>query len=146
IGSDLEGIKQNTEAAKAFNKIGAIENWSVVGEFENISASGFDKNYAALKQPGTDAVFSNRYGAQVKWFSPAVARKDKWFDLTYYFNPFDAVVFSQTFINSPVEQEIQLRAGVSGSIKVWLNDQNVIAVPEERNNDLDSYITTAKLH
>lgn len=146
IGSHYEKIKNKSEAERAFAKIGAIENWTITGEFENISGSGFDKNFDAIKKPQTDAVFTNRYGAPVKWFSPQFNRKDKWFDFTYYGNPMEAVVFAQTFVNSPVEQEVQLRAGVSGSMKVWVNDQIVVSEPEERNNDLDSYISSVKLH
>lgn len=146
LGSHYEAIKQKTEYEKAYTKIGAIENWAITGEFENISTSGFDKNYEVVNNPQLDAVFKNRYGAPIKWFSPSVSRKDKWFDFTYYFDPYDAIIFSQTFVNSPEEQEVELRAGVSGSIKVWLNDQPVISVPEERNNDLDSYISKVKLH
>jgi hypothetical protein len=40
----------------------------------------------------------------------------------------------------------QLRVGVSGSVKVWVNDQQILAEPEERNNDLDAYIQTVKLN
>jgi tetratricopeptide (TPR) repeat protein len=146
IGNHYETTKQKAEAEKAYSKIGAIENWSIVGEFENISGSGFDKSYETLKKPQLDAVFPNRYGAPVSWHTPSVTRKDKWFDFTYYGNPYESVVFAQSFVNSATEQEVQLRAGVSGSLKVWLNDQLIISVPEERNNDLDTYLSSAKLH
>ncbi|MBC7914322.1 MAG: tetratricopeptide repeat protein [Pyrinomonadaceae bacterium] len=146
IANHYESGNQKAEADRVYNKIGAIQNWTLTGEFENISASGFDKNYAPLNHPNIDAVFTDRYGAKVKWFSPSVARTDKWVDFTYYFSPYEAIVYAQTFLNSPSEQEVQLRAGVSGSLKIWINDKVVMSVPEERNNDLDAYIQTIKLH
>ena len=39
-------------------------------------------------------------------------------------------MYAQTFVNSPIAQEVYLRAGTSGSLKVWVNDALVAAVPE----------------
>ncbi len=146
LGKNYTDSKKFADAEKAFNKIGAIENWAVTGEFENISTSGFDKTYDVLKKPEMDAVFVNKFGAKVKWFVPPYTRKDKWFDFTYYFNYENSVVFAQSFVNSAKQQEVQLRAGVSGSLKVWVNDRLMISESEERNNDLDSYIRKIQLN
>lgn len=146
LGKYYADARKSQDAAKAYSRIGALEGWAVTGEFENISTSGFDKNYETLKKPASDATFINKLGATVKWFVPPYARKDKWFDFTYYFNFRNSVVFAQSFVKSPVQQEVQLRAGVSGSMKAWVNDNLVISEPEERNNDLDSYIRTIKLN
>ena len=146
IGKLKTDSRQFAEASKAFEKIGAIANWQTTGEFENISGSGFDKQYNEIIKLATNAVYTNKYGAPVEWFTPPFTRKDKWFDFTSYLDYENSVVFAQTFVKSPKEQKVQLRAGVSGSLKVWLNDQLVISEPEERNNDLDTYIHTVKLH
>lgn len=146
LGKMYAEAKMNEQAVGAFSQIGALENWTITGEFENISSSGFDKQYEVLKKPASGASFINKSGAVVKWFVPPYTRKDKWFDFTYYFNYRNSIVFAQTFVKSPINQEVQLRAGVSGSMKVWVNDALVIAEAEERNNDLDSYIRKIKLH
>ncbi|PWG82553.1 transglutaminase domain-containing protein [Pararcticibacter amylolyticus] len=146
LGKAYSDSKKREEAIKAFSKIGAIENWAITGEFENISTCGFDKSYQTLKNAGPDASFVNKFGASVKWFAPPYQRRDKWFDFTYYFNFENSVVFSQTFVNSPKKQEVELRAGVSGSMKVWVNDKLIISESEERNNDLDSYIQKITLN
>jgi tetratricopeptide (TPR) repeat protein len=140
-------VANNAKASEEeFKKIGAIEDWQVVGEFENISASGFDKNYDPVNYPQKDHAFINKYGAQVYWFDIPALKNDKWLDLTYHMHPQKSIVYAQTFVNSPVDQEIQLRMGNSGSLKVWLNDQQVFSESEERNNDMDTYVVQAKLH
>ncbi|MGX5688268.1 transglutaminase domain-containing protein [Arcticibacter tournemirensis] len=146
LGKFYTDKKKFIEAEKAFAKIGALDEWAIAGEFENISASGFDKSYETLKLPVADALFVNKYGAKVKWFTPPFKRKDKWFDFTYYFNYENSVVFAQCFVKSPRRQEVQLRAGVSGSMKIWLNDQLVVSESEERNNDLDNYNQKVELN
>lgn len=146
LGSHYTAWKKPEEASQAYKKIGSLEDWQILGEFQNISTSGFDKNYDALNHPLNDITFTDKRGAGVKWFHPPYFRLDKWIDLTNYFEAGNAIVFAQTFIESATAQEIQIRAGVSGSLKVWVNDFLVISESEERNNDLDNYIRKVKLN
>lgn len=146
LGYHYNVVNDAKMAVSEFNKIGAIEKWQIVGEFENISGSGFDKNYEPINYPQQDHTFINKYGAQIHWFNVSGTKNDKWIDLTYSLHAENSIVYAQTFINSPADQEIQLRMGNSGSLKVWLNDQLVFLEPEERNNDMDTYIVQAKLH
>jgi tetratricopeptide (TPR) repeat protein len=139
LGDHFEALGKFKDAKKEFAQIGSITNWMCVGSFENISASGFDKEYDPIKMPKTDAKFKNKLGADVSWFKLYDVRLDRWVDLEYYFYAGNSVIYSQNFVNSPTEQKVQLRFGVSGSIKVWLNDQLVMSEVEERNNDFDSY-------
>ena len=146
IGRHYETWKQFDKAEQAYNKTGSINDWQFTGEFENISTSGFDKKYDVIDHPEPTAVFVNKHGAKVGWHDITNIRHDRWIDFTYYTDSDNSIVFSQTFVKSDQDQEVQLRIGVSGSVKVWVNDAQVLAVPEERNNDLDSYIQTVKLN
>ncbi|MGV2481503.1 UNVERIFIED_CONTAM: hypothetical protein IGO34_32405, partial [Salmonella enterica subsp. enterica serovar Weltevreden] len=83
--------------------------------------------------PQVNAQFKNKLGANVNWFTLFDARLDRWVDLEYYFYAGNSIIYSQNFVNSPIEQKVQLRFGVSGSIKVWLNDQLILSESEERN-------------
>jgi cytochrome c-type biogenesis protein CcmH/NrfG len=145
IGSHYEATNNGKLAETAYSQIGAITDWQIVGEFENISASGFNKAYGPIKNAAKDATFVNKAGAKVKWFNLPAFRADRWIDFTYHFYTHNSVIYAQTFVNSPVEQEVQLRLGVSGSLKAWVNDKLVLAEQEERNNDLDTYLNTVKL-
>lgn len=134
------------KAEKLGKLIGGITNWQAVGVFENISASGFDKNYLPIEHPESDYVFEDKNKAYVKWFDLVAPSSGKWKSFWNNFDPKNSIIFAQTFCNSPVEQEVQFRIGTSGSLKVWVNDKNVISEEEERNNGLDTYIATIKLN
>ena len=146
LGKHYETSKQNNESDKEYANIGSIDAWAMSGEFENISTSGFDKNYETLTHPADTSSFKNKRGVKVAWHTVPYLRHDKWFDFTYYAEAYNSIIFAQTFIKSDAETEANLRIGVSGSVKVWVNDQQILSEPEERNNDLDTYIQSIKLH
>jgi tetratricopeptide (TPR) repeat protein len=146
IGSHFEAANQFDKADAEFNQIGSINTWAITGEFENISTSGFDKKFSVVDHPESDAVFLNKHGAKIGWHDVTDLRHDKWVDFTFYASAENSIEFAQTFVKSDKDADVQLRIGVSGSVKVWVNDGLVLAVPEERNNDLDSYIQTIKLN
>lgn len=145
IGNHYQSSK-NIALTKEFANIGSVDNWAITGDFQNISTSGFDKSYETLSHPENNATFKNKNGISFAWHTVPYIRHDKWFDFQYYANADDAIFFAQSFIKSDAEQEAQLRIGVSGSVKVWVNDQLILSEAEERNNDLDSYIQSIKLH
>ena len=139
--------KKQKGYAEYADKAASISDWQLVGEFENISTSGFDKAYPPITQPGNDKPFINKYGAAVRWVNIPAVRNDRWVDFNYYYASTDnSVVYAQNFVVSDREQEVQLRIGVSGSVKVWVNDKEVISELEERNNGTDSYIAQVKLN
>lgn len=129
-----------------FDKINVVQFCQAVGQFENVSGSGFHKDFGVLENPSASAVFKNKVGADVKWFNVKNIRNDKWFDFSYCFNSDDAVCYAQAFVNSPIEQEVILRAGASGAIKIWLNDKNVCSIIEEQSTDIDVYGYKVKLN
>lgn len=146
IGKHQEEVKQYELADKAYAQLGELENWLITGEYENISTSGFDKSYDVLNHPEITASFTGKNNRQFGWRKVPFTRHDKWFDFSYYNSYKNALQFAQTFIKSPAAVTAQLRVGVSGSVKIWVNDQLVLNEAEERNNDLDSYITSVKLN
>ncbi len=123
IGAHYEAGNQLSEADAFFKNIHSIENWQITGEFENISTSGFDRTYPVIDHPEADALFAGKYGAKTGWHDVTDVRRDKWMDFTYYSSAENSVIFSQTFVNSTDNTEAQLRIGVSGSVKVWVNDK-----------------------
>jgi hypothetical protein len=146
IGGSFENGRQYDKADEQYNQIGSINTWQITGEFENISTSGFDKKFDVIDHPEAGAVFVNKHGAKIGWHDVKDLRHDKWVDFTYYSSAENSIEFAQTFVKSDQDADVQLRIGVSGSVKVWVNDGLILAVPEERNNDLDSYIQTIKLN
>ncbi len=133
-------FKNDKQKSKAFfDKMGTLNHWQVLGSFDNISGSGFAKDWGAVGKPLATDVFKNKVGATVKWYTPPYNKADNWFFMDYYFSLNSAIMYAQSFVKSPVDQEVYMRTGTSGSLKIWVNDALVANVPEERNCDLDIY-------
>ena len=146
IGEHYESKKNYVLADKYYAQIGSLDNWSITSEFENISTSGFDKTYDVLDKPLSDAQFTGKKGLKFGWRNVPYTKHNKWFDFTFYNNYNNAIIFAQNFVKVAADVNAQLRIGVSGSVKVWINDKLIISEADERNNDLDSYISTVKLN
>lgn len=129
-----------SEGLKYHNKIGAIRQWQIAGEFDNVSGSGFDKEYEPISKPEKGAIFLNKEGAKVGWVTVKNMRVDGYLDYDFLSsNQSNSIFYAQTFVNSPIEQDVLLCTGVSGSVKIWLNDALLGGVSEERNTDFDVY-------
>jgi predicted Zn-dependent protease len=139
LGKDYTNRNNLKKGNEYYSKIGAIDKWQVLGSFDNISGSGFDKDWGAVANPGSGKVFKNKVDADVKWYTPTANRSDKWFSFDYYFLMNSMIAYAQTFVQSPEKRDVYMRVGTSGSLKVWVNDALVSVVEEERNCDLDIY-------
>jgi Flp pilus assembly protein TadD len=145
IGKNYEVRQELNKSRESFAKIGTVNEWQIVGDFENISASGFDKSYGPLNHPEPQAVFKNKRNADVKWFDLYKQVPGRWVDFTNNFNCINTLVYAQTFCMSPSDQTVFLRIGTSGSLKLWVNDQLLFQEEEERNNGIDTYIVPVKI-
>lgn len=146
IGGHYEATNNLKKANAYYAKIGSIDKWQVLGSFDNTSGSGFSKDWGAVEKAGSQDIFKNSVNADVHWYTAEHNKANKWFYFDYYFSYHNSVMYAQTFVTSAVEQEAYLRAGTSGSLKVWVNDVLVSSVPEERNCDLDIYAYQVKLN
>ena len=145
LGSHYANNNNQKKAKELYAKMGALSHWQVLGSFDNTSGSGFAKDWGAVSKATTNDTFKNKVDADVKWYTPTCNKPNNWFYFDYYFELSNTIQYAQTFVTSPVDQEIYLRAGTSGSLKVWVNDELVSMVSEERNCDLDIYATKVKL-
>lgn len=127
------------KAQRYFTQTGSIRHWQYTGPFENLSGSGFYKDYGPLAHPEPGAVFTSLTNASVKWFTPASENSDGWIPFSYQFNKSTAVSYAQSFVTSPADQAVYCNVGFSGSVKVWINDELVISDPHPRVTEMDQY-------
>ncbi|HET8573807.1 MAG TPA: DUF3857 domain-containing protein [Edaphocola sp.] len=146
LGNYAQSKNDYKTAREDFSRLQVLDQWEITGKFDNISGSGFNKDFGPVAHPEADAEFKNYVGATVKWFPVKSFRNDRWLDFTYHFSSNDAIAYAQTFVNSPVDQEAVLMSGVSGSVKVFVNDKIVISEDEERNTDMDVYNSAVHLN
>jgi predicted Zn-dependent protease len=145
LGEYYTANNNQKKSKEWFSKMGAIDNWQILGTFDNTSGSGFSKDWGAVEKASTKEVFKNKVDADVKWYTPPFNKANHWFYFDYHFSLNSTIIYAQTFVTSPADQTVYLRIGTSGSLKAWVNDALVLSVPEERNCDLDIYAAQVKL-
>lgn len=139
LGLYYEEKKKYSDADKYFDKIGYLSAWQIAGEFDNVSGSGFDKEYEPITKSKSSDTFINKNGAKIGWITPKYFRT-AWIDFTYLSDDtYHSQYYAQTFVNSPIDQDVYMNVGVSGAIKLWLNDAYIDGISEERNTDFDVY-------
>lgn len=146
LGDHYARTKNPQKAEAYYNRMGGLKNWQVLGTFDNTSGSGFSKDWGAISYSKRGYMFKNKVNADVTWYTPPFNKQNSWFAFDYYFGLENAIMYAQSFVNSPDNQEVYLRAGTSGSLKIWVNDALVGSVVEERNCDLDIYGYRVKLN
>jgi tetratricopeptide (TPR) repeat protein len=145
VGRYLEEHAEPEKAAKYYSRLQAITDWMVIGPFDNISASGFDRTFPPELEMNPKAEYSGKNDIPVFWFPIQRCRHDRWIDFRRYFPNNEAVFYANTFIQSPIQQTVQFRVGTSGAVKLFLNDEKIIEWMDENNNDLDTYIAETTL-
>ncbi|WP_343688784.1 DUF3857 domain-containing protein [Chitinophaga sp.] len=131
--------RQMKESAVLYSQIGALDNWQFVGSFDNISGSGFNKDYGPLKQPETGKGFTSYNNTHIDWFRPVVTDNAGWMFVGTLFPAANSVGYAQTFVNAAADQDAILCLGGNGSLKVWMNDKLLIAEEDEISTELDKF-------
>lgn len=140
------GNNQLANVAKENANMGALEKWQFVGPFNNLSGSGFNKNYEPITNPSNETEFISASESKIKWFTPAYQSTEGWMMVGNYISESaGGLTFAQTFVNSPSDQEVILCSGFNGTIKIWVNDELIISVDDEKITELDTYNARVKL-
>jgi len=132
-------------ANKYHDKIHAISDWLLLGPFENLSASGYDKVYPPELAFNRDTVYEGKGGVPAAWFPIASPVPSTWVDFTKHFGFKNSIFYANTFVYSPTKRRVYFRVGTSGSFQAFLNDEKILEYFDENNNDLDTYVAVTDL-
>jgi tetratricopeptide (TPR) repeat protein len=133
------------EANEWHMKTNAISDWMLIGPFENVSASGYEKVYPPETEFNAAATYEGKGGVPASWFPIASTVANTWIDFTRHFGFKKSIFYANTFIYSPRKRSVHVRVGTSGSLRAFLNDEMILEDFDENNNDLDTYIAAAEL-
>lgn len=120
-------------------------DWQLAGPFDNLSGSGFSKSYGPIEHPEAEAKFISANRSTIGWFIPPVSNKEGWTFPYSHIRSNTAIVYAQAFIKAPADMNLVLQAGASGSLKVWMNDQQVLSESKERITEMDYYSNRVQL-
>ncbi|MBC8124799.1 MAG: DUF3857 domain-containing protein [Candidatus Kapabacteria bacterium] len=146
LGGTMEQEDRLSDAKTWYERIGAIHTWRIIGPFDNVSGSGFEKVFPPERMDDTSAVYKNASGGQIFWQNPPAQRLDRWIDFVYFSDTHRGQFYATVYLNNPTQRRVQLRLGTSGSFKLFLNESVVRETYDEHNNDLDTYITECTLN
>ncbi len=145
LGNLYLNFGEYKKADQALKHLASITQWNLIGPFDNVSASGFNQTYAPEKEYDPNATYIGLNGAMVHWFPVKQVSRRKWVFLENYFPFKEGIYYALNFIYSPEKQTVLIRVGTSGSLKVFLNDELMLSIPQERNNGLDTYVVRTEL-
>ena len=144
--------------AKArIQRLGFVNEWWVVGPFDNEGKGGFDQPFepetqAALTGPIVPGRAFSGKERPVRWREvPSAAFPYGWLDAGSLLRPEEKVCFfATTFLRSKPESKrsrrITLWVGASGAFKLFWNGQEVLKDDAYRGFDSDRFAASVELH
>lgn len=145
LGEYYERRNELEKSRAHYAQVNAVDEWALIGPFENVSASGYAKAFPPEETFAPKKSYAGKNGVSTNWFNISAVRADFWIDFERYFAASSAIYYGNNFIYSPTRQTAQIRVGTSGSMKAFLNDALILEYFDENNNDLDTYIAETEL-
>jgi tetratricopeptide (TPR) repeat protein len=139
-------LNRNEKKANAnIDGLGLITDWSLIGPFDNISASGYQKNYPPENEHNPEAIYTGKNNIPIHWLNGEFVRNTGWIEITDFIPFYHSVNYANTYIYSSSKRKAQLRLGTSGAFKIYLNDEIVMEYEKETNNGLDTFVVETEL-
>lgn len=124
---------------------GIIRTFQMIGPFDNISGSGHNKVYPPEKIVNISKTYEGKDGAQITWFPFYNKSANGWMFTEYNYSSQQATLYYYTNVCSEFDQEVYVGFGASGTFKVFLNDNLILADPVYRNTGTDMFIQKVSL-
>ena len=111
-------------------QLGLLDDWWLIGPFDNSKRIGFDSVYA----PETEVDLQKKYdgkGAEVSWVKKESGNGHAVFDLNKLIAPHKgAVLYAYREFDCEKDQSLEIRLGTPNGWKLWVNSQLVFAHEE----------------
>ena len=134
-----------SKAQKIVDRMGIVRNFQMIGPFDNISGSGYKKEYPPEKELDLTKKYPGKDGAETKWFPFNNQKTNGWVFTEYNYTALNAILYYYSNVHSQKEQTVLIGFGASGSFKVFLNDNIVLADSVFRNTGTDMFIQEIRL-
>ncbi len=133
FAADVERARGRlTKAAELIEPLGYINDFYVLGSFDNEGKGGWGIDFGPEARLDLRASYPAK-GHAAEWRKLTGASPDGYVDLAASLRPnHEAVGYALTFLQSPSETRTVLAVGTSGAFRLWVNGQ--LAASEDRYN------------
>ncbi|WP_264521472.1 DUF3857 domain-containing protein [Flavobacterium sp. N1994] len=125
--------------ANHIKQLNSIMDWQFCGPFENLNDSGIDTEYEPELYPKNDKQFDANSNGIVSWYNPKIIQNEGYQTFSNENEYGNAIMYSQVFVDNPVEQEVVFNFGMSASLKIFVNDVEVYGNTLNKLSDLNAY-------
>jgi cellulose synthase operon protein C len=131
LSGEYTSLGKTIEAAQADKALGYLLQWRIIGPFDNVSKSGFDKPFAPETQKiALDQTVTGKDGLKLPWRTLARTDRDGSVDLGDVLgNRREEVFYALTAVRSEKAQTVTLRYEISGALQIWANGVPVMRDP-----------------
>lgn len=123
---DVERARGRTVRAQDIMRdLGFVQDWYVVGGFDNEGKGGCDTDFGPESAPDLKTSYPSK-GHEVGWRRPAAKNPDGSVDLSVPLRPStEAVGYALTWLQATAETRAQLSLGTSGGFRLFVNGVKV---------------------
>lgn len=133
-------------------QLGFVNQWHIVGNFDNKDEGGFDVLYGPENDLANIDLENDSYldveGNSVKWFSESTVDPTGLVDLVEAIGPVKGVTaYAYAVFDATEAREVDIRVGCINAHKVWVNGELTISNEVYHNGiSLDKFAGQAKLN
>ena len=142
---NLLSLGEYSLANESLTKLGIINNWLVIGPFDNVGRSGFYKVFDPEEEINPDKTYTGKSGIEVKWFQSGTTFGVMKFDTLLYPST-EGVAYALNYIYTPEDREVYIRFGSTGASSIWLNDTKVLSQDLYRDLYIDQDVVRCQLN
>jgi len=136
---------ETEKAESALARFNPVDDWIVIGPFDNEGKSGLDEFYPPETELGLSATYDGKERA-VSWRRIPYPPPDGFLDLRRMMRPEDfGCAYLVTSVRSPVERTVYVSIGTAGAYKAWLNGELVAENDAYRDGYYDQDIAPVNL-
>jgi tetratricopeptide (TPR) repeat protein len=126
--ADVERARgRMVKAAEHLAELNFIQDWHVVGSFDNEGKGGCDTDFGPEQALDLKATYPART-REVGWRKPHAKSLDGYVDLSLTLRPTtEAVAYAVTWLQADTDTRAVLSVGASGGVRLFVNNQKVLA-------------------
>ncbi len=124
--SDVERARgQTVKASNAVDELQFIQDWHVVGSFDNEGKGGCDTDFGPESGLDLDASYAGK-GRELAWHATTAQSADGYVDVSLLAKPAtEGVAYALTFLEASRESSAIFSIGTSGAFRLFLNGSKV---------------------